>query len=129
MDSESVMQEHSQFYARFQSFWASPTGDRVAELIAPDAQVHFTGAGTISGEAYIDWMADLLASMPDIVVTPIDYAGSGELIYIFWKASATINDATCNWHGVDRFRVKDGMAIEEYVIFDSALLQGPAEQE
>jgi hypothetical protein len=27
------------------------------------------------------------------------------------------------WRGVDRFRIRHGMAIEEYVIFDTAALQ------
>ncbi len=126
MDSEALMDEHRQFYERFQSFWAAPTGARVAELIAPHAKIHFTGAGTMTGAAYVDWMADLLAGLPDLVVTPVDYAGSGELIYIFWRAAATINGAHRKYYGVDRFRIENGMAVEEHVIFDSATLQGPA---
>ena len=126
MDSETIAQEHRQFYERFQSFWAEPTGARVAELIAPHAQIHFTGAETMSGAAYVDWMTNLLAGLPDLVVTPVDYAGSGNLIYIFWRAAATINGAHRHYYGVDRFRIENRMAVEEHVIFDSATLQGPA---
>jgi len=56
----------------------------------------------------------------------VDYAGSGELIYIFWRAAATINGTHRKYYGVDRFRIESGMAVEEHVIFDSATLQGPA---
>lgn len=125
MSNESSAHEHREFYERFQSFWAAPSGGRVAELIAPHAKIHFTGAGTMSGAAYVDWMTNQLAALPDLVVTPVDFAGSGELIYIFWKAAATINGAHRQWYGVDRFRIERGMAVEEHVIFDSATLQGP----
>lgn len=119
----SLTPEHRDFYERFKSFWAAPTGARVAELIAPDATIHFTGAGTFSGTEYIDVMGQMLASMADMTVTPLDCAGDGERLYIFWEASAIIDGAPRTWVGVDRFRLANGLAIEEHVIFDSAVLQ------
>ena len=121
--STSLTREHRDFYERFKSFWAAPTGARVAELIAPDATIHFTGAGTFSGTDYIEVMGQMLASMIDMTVTPIDCAGAGDRLYIFWEASAMIDGALRTWVGVDRFRLANGMAIEEHVIFDSAVLQ------
>lgn len=124
MNNDTLSPEHRDFYARFCSFWAAPSGARVPEVIAPGASIHFTGMGTLSGTEYIDAMAGVLASMPDVVVTPIDCAGSGELLFIFWNSTATINGTKRSWYGVDRFRLKDGLAIEEHVIFDSAAMQG-----
>ncbi len=111
--------EHRDFYERFKSFWAAPTGARVAELIAPDATIHFTGAGTFSGAEYIDAMQ----GMVDMKVMPLDCAGNGDRLYISWEASAVIDGTRRTWLGVDRFRLANGMAIEEHVIFDSAALQ------
>ncbi|MBL8229592.1 MAG: nuclear transport factor 2 family protein [Bryobacterales bacterium] len=71
-------------------------------------------------------MSNLLAAQPDLVVTPVDYAGSGDLIYIFWNAASTIDGLRRKWYGVDRFRIENGMVVEEHVIFDSAALQRPA---
>lgn len=122
----SLTPEHQDFYERFRSFWASPTGPRVAELIAPDATISFTGAGTFSGAEYVDVMAGMLASMVDITVTPLDCAGHGDRLYIAWEASASIGGTRRTWLGVDRFRLANGMAIEEQVIFDSAALQSAA---
>jgi len=121
--NESLSQEHSEFFERFKSFWNAPSGPRVAELIAPDAQIHFSGQDTISGAQYIDVMAGLLESMEELKVTPVDCAGNGELLYIYWNSSAKIDGNTKHWLGVDRFRIVNGMAIEEHVIFDTALLQ------
>jgi SnoaL-like domain len=119
----SLTAEHRDFYERFKSFWAAPSGPRVAELIAPDAVIHFTGAGTMSGTAYAQWMGETLANMVDMTVTPIDCAGNGERLYIFWETSTVIGDTRRTWVGVDCFRLKDGMAVEEHVVFDSAMLQ------
>lgn len=118
----SLTPEHLDFYSRFKSFWAAPTGPRVAELIAPDATIHFTGAGTFSGAEYINVMQGMLDAMVDLKVTPLDCAGDGDRLYIFWETSAVINGEPRTYKGVDRFRLAAGMAIEEYVIFDSAVL-------
>lgn len=119
----SLSAGHADFYARFQSFWAAPTGARVAELIAPAATIHFSGVGSFTGAEYIDVMAGILGSMEKFVVTPLDCAGAGDLLYIFWQASARIGGEVRTWPGIDRMRIVDGMAIEEHVVFDSAVLQ------
>lgn len=119
----SLTPEHSDFYERFKSFWAVPTGPRVAELIAPGATIHFTGAGTFSGTEYIDVMQAMLDSMVELKVTPLDCAGNGDRLHISWETSALIHGERRTYLGMDRFRLVDGMAIEEHVIFDSAVLQ------
>lgn len=119
----SLTREHRDFFERFKSFWAAPAGPRVAELIAPNAIIHFTGAGTFSGAEYVNVMAGILDSLAEFEVTPLDCAGDGERLYIFWRASALIDGAKRAWLGIDRMRIANGMAIEEHVIFDSAVLQ------
>ena len=121
--AKSLTREHEEFYERFKSFWAAPSGSRVAELIAPHATIHFTGAGTFSGAEYINVMQGMLDSMVDMKVTPLDCAGNGDRLYIAWESSALIGGVQRTWLGVDRFRLANGMAIEEHVIFDSAVLQ------
>lgn len=122
MSEANLTDEHRDFYRRFQSFWAEPSGSRVPELIAPEATIHFTGAGLMTGADYEKWMSDTLPTMEDMTVTPLDCAGNGNMLYIAWEASAVIYGSRRTYRGVDRFRLKDGMAIEEHVIFDSAVL-------
>lgn len=121
--SDALTAEHRDFYERFRSFWAAPSGARVAELIAPDATIHFSGAGTFSGADYVNVMAGMLETMVDLKVTPLDCAGNGDRLYIAWETSAVIGGTRRTYLGVDRFLIRDGMAIEEYVIFDTAVLQ------
>lgn len=122
MSDTGLSAEHRDFYERFQSFWAAPSGQRVAELIAPDAKIHFTGAGLMSGSEYARWMGETLAAMENMTVTPLDCAGNGEILYIAWETAVDIHGSRRTYLGVDRFRIQNGMAVEEYVIFDSAVL-------
>lgn len=95
----------------------------MAELIAPDARIHFTGQAMMSGSDYIEFMSGMLAAFPGMTVRPLDCAGHGELLYIAWETSSIIHGQQRNFLGVDRFRIRNGMAIEEHIIFDSAVLQ------
>ncbi len=121
--ASNLTPEHQDFYRRFQSFWAAPSGPRVAELIAPHAVIDFTGAGRFSGAEYVEVMAGMLAAMVDLVVTPLDCAGNGDRLYIAWETAVTIGGQRRTYLGIDRFRIVDGMAVEEQVVFDSAVLQ------
>lgn len=121
-DGSGLSAEHLDFYERFKSFWDAPTGERVAEIIAPDAQITFSGQGTFTGAEYIEVMGGMLDVMEGLEVTPLDCAGNGELLYIYWRTSALIDGERREYNGVDRFRIRDGMAVEEHVVFDTAVL-------
>ncbi|MGY6251400.1 nuclear transport factor 2 family protein [Bosea thiooxidans] len=119
----SLTAEHLDFYERFKSFWAAPSGVRVAEIIAPDAKIHFTGQAAMSGTDYSDYMSAMLDAFPGMKVTPIDCAGNGDMLYIAWETSSLIHGKQRTFLGVDRFRIVAGMAVEEHIVFDSAVLQ------
>lgn len=123
MTSTSLSPEHREFYERFQSFWADPSGARVAEIISPDAKIHFTGNPAMSGSDYIGYMDGMLAAFPGMTVIPLDCAGCGDMLYIAWETSSVIHGQKRKFLGVDRFRIVDGMAVEEHIVFDSAVLQ------
>jgi SnoaL-like domain len=122
MADTSIKPEHQEFYERFQSFWAAPSGPRVAEIIAPEAKIYFTGNPAMSGKDYVAYMDGMLTAFPGMTVTPLDYAGSGEMLYIAWETSSVIHGKPRKFKGVDRFRIVNGMAVEEHIIFDSAVL-------
>ena len=123
MTDATLTPEHRDFYERFKSFWATPSGSRVAEIIMHDAKIHFTGQATMSGTDYIDYMNGMLAAFPGMTVTPLDCAGHGDMLYIAWETSSVIHGKQRKFLGVDRFRIVNGMAVEEHIIFDSSVLR------
>lgn len=114
--------EHKEFYAWFQSFWANPSGARVAERFPPDAKIHFTGQAPMSGRDYINYMDGMLAAFPGMKVTPLDCAGNGDMLYIAWETSSVVHGKPRKFLGVDRFRIVGGKAVEEHIVFDSAVM-------
>ncbi len=123
MPTPSLSPEHKDFYEWFKSFWAAPSGRRVAERFSPNAKIHFTGQATMSASDYTNFMDGMLAAFPGMTVTPLDCAGSGDMLYIAWETSSVIHGKQRKFMGVDRFRIVDGMAVEEHIIFDSAVLR------
>ena len=123
ISATTLTAEHRDFYERFNSFWAAPSGPRVAEIITPDARIHFTGAGKFSGAEYIDQMQGMLDANPEMKVTALDCAGNGDRLFIYWETSNIVDGKLITFNGVDCFRLADGMAIEEHIVFDSAALQ------
>lgn len=121
---EEPSEEMQDFLRRFRSFWANPSGARIRELLVPDAQVHFAGQGLVSGEGYVELMDALLEGVESIRVEVMDYAQRGDRLFLYWKATRLAGGKQVEWHGVDRFRIEDGMAVEEQVIFDTGVLGG-----
>lgn len=118
--SRSDLSEANQnFLRRFEDFWSAPSGARIRELFSPEALIHFAGYGTVSGETYVELMDSMLGGVDSIAVTVIDYAERDDRLFIFWHATQLQNGKQLSWHGVDRFRIEAGMAIEEQVIFDT----------
>lgn len=117
-----LTEEKRDFLQRFESFWAAPSGAGVREMFKPDAQVHFAGQGALSGEGYVGLMDALLAGVETIQVDVVDYAERGDRLFIFWHATRLADGKQVSWHGVDRFRIEKGMAVEEQVIFDTQVL-------
>ena len=70
-------------------------------------------------------MAGMLATFPDMTVTPLDCAGNGDMLYIAWETASEIHGQQRKFLGVDRFRIVDGLAVEEHIVFNSAVLTPP----
>lgn len=111
------------FVERFKAFWAAPDGARVPDLIAPDAVVHWPGTEPMSGATYPAHMDAMLKLVPGMTLTVVDHARADDLLFIFWRAQVTIGERSLDWTGVDRFRLRNGRAIEEFITFDTQPLR------
>jgi predicted SnoaL-like aldol condensation-catalyzing enzyme len=70
----------------------------------------------MSGTDYIHYMTGMLATFPGMTVTPLNCAGNGNMLFIAWETSSTIYGKQRKFLGVDRFRIVDGMAVEEHIM-------------
>lgn len=121
-----VESSRNDFAARFASFWTAPSGSRLAELFRSDAVIHWPGAPPMSVGSYVAHMDAMLAAWPDLQVDVSEFATRDAVVFISWEARATVQGRPLQWMGVDRFRLRAGMAIEEHVVFDRLALREPS---
>jgi steroid delta-isomerase-like uncharacterized protein len=111
------------FVARFKRFWAAPDPAKVPELVAEDAIAYWPGFPPVSGADYPDHIALLLSLVRDRVTEVDAHAVAGAYVFLSWRSRGVINDRPVEWRGIDRFRLRDGKAIEILVAFDTAALR------
>lgn len=107
------------FVERFRQVWAKPRPDAFATLVTPDAVAAWPGAEPIRGLDYPEHIAGLLAVAPDLRLEVTEHASAAEVTFISWQASATVNGYPLEWTGIDRFRVRNGRAVEVLVSYDT----------
>lgn len=62
--------------------------------------------------------AAFLAAVPDLHVVPTRWAETADGVLIEWVNTGTANGVPIEIHGVDRFTLRDGKAVEGYSYFD-----------
>lgn len=87
----------------------------------------------MSGAVYPAHMDAMLKLVPGMTLEVVDHAQADDVLFIFWRAQVAIDDRPLGWTGVDRFRLRNGRAIEEFITFDTqplrdALAAVPARQ-
>ncbi|MGH2962004.1 MAG: nuclear transport factor 2 family protein [Solirubrobacterales bacterium] len=111
------------FVDRFDCFWSNPDPDTAAELVAADAVANWPGVEPIRGSEHPEHIARILALIPDLRLEVIEHAEAGELVFISWRARGTVGGEPLEWTGIDRFRVRDGRAVDALVAYDIQPLQ------
>ena len=75
--------------------------------------------------------AQLLATLPDLSGRVHRWSADDQAIYIDFSLSATLGRERFEWEAIDRFRLRDGLAIERVSYFDplplvAAVLRHPS---
>lgn len=109
------------FVRRFEEFWAAPSRERLAAVIAPDARLVAPMTPTTHN---LDdgWQsfAQLLELMPGLSTTVHRWGATADGVLIEFSMSGTAGGAPISWEVVDRFTLRpDGLATERITYFDS----------
>lgn len=111
------------FAERFISFWAAPSGARLAELFCREAVIRWPGEPQMSLTAYMTHMDAMLTALPDLRIKVEDHAGRRDVVFISWRAQASFDAHLRQWTGIDKFRLRNDLAVEEDVVFDRATVR------
>lgn len=122
------------FVDTFIAFWEAPA-ERLAlfrDIASPDIVLRAPGLRSTRGiDAGIAAFERTLAAMPDLTARVHRVASSDDgALFIEMTFSATLGRRRVEWRNVDRFVLRDGLAVERVAFFDRsrvrrALLSSP----
>ncbi|HMC69323.1 MAG TPA: nuclear transport factor 2 family protein [Mycobacteriales bacterium] len=109
-----------EFVRRFEAAWAARDPALLQALFHPDAVVRQPPVREpFRGDQVADYFTQVFAGIPGLRLTPVAWAARGDVVMIEWEITAPLGDDTVSWQGVDRFRLRDALAIDESVYYDS----------
>lgn len=112
---------HADWVAAFEERWADARAnlDRFMDILGPDIVLSAPGLKTTRGRAAgRDAFAKTFVALPDITGTVHRWSAAGDVLFIEMTFSATIGRRKVDWHDVDRFLFRDGVAVERVAYFD-----------
>ena len=120
--SETAIETRSaeQFVTAFADAWAKPTPDGLAALLHPQVRLVAPLSRPVTGrEAARAEFARLLGLLPDLHARVHRWGANGATIFIEFTLHASAGGRPFQWDVVDRFSVRDGLALERVSYFDS----------
>jgi hypothetical protein len=106
----------------FAEFWAEPDLTYLPSIITDDVVGYWPGGRTVRGaQQYMQALEELLGLLPDLYLEVPEHTMNtdGEFGFSRWVMHATGANGPFELVGMDRTRVRDGLACENYVLFDS----------
>ncbi|MGA0602237.1 nuclear transport factor 2 family protein [Caulobacter sp. KR2-114] len=105
---------------RFAAQWAKVDPDALRELMHADTRnliPPMREAG--NRETVVALFRGVLDQLPDLRISVIRWAPTGDAVMIEWRASATLAGRPLSWTGVDRFNIRGDRMYEGAVYWDT----------
>lgn len=105
---------------RFAAQWARVDADALRELMHADTRnliPPMREAG--DREAVVELFRGVIAQLPDLRISVIRWAPTGDAVMIEWRATATLAGRPLSWTGVDRFNIRGDRMYEGQVYWDT----------
>ena len=118
------MNEARRFVERYVAAWASREPGIMRPLWHPDGELHHPAlSAPIPGSLVAANNDNTKRAFPDFEWSLLDWAASGQVVFLHWRNRATIRGTRHEWTGVDRMELRDGRIVREDVYFDTIPLR------
>lgn len=123
VDRDCTLERHrgtdTAFARAFERAWAEPTPERLVALLHPEVTLHQPTAPPIRGrEAALADFRRLFRWLPGLHGVVERSSSDGDQVFIEHRLRAPIGRGGFELPAVDRFVLRDGLAIERIVYFD-----------
>lgn len=117
-------QDVQEFVTRFAAAWASRDGEAFLALWHPDGLLQSPLYDRPVRGKEFGRLTDLVReAAPDLVWQLLDWTSRGDVVVIEWQTTRMIGGRRFDTRGVDKFRLRDGLIVEERVYTDTAPLR------
>lgn len=111
--------EAAEYVQRFATAWSQCDPDALVALLAEDVvliqpMMPATSGRTAAREAF----ARLFALVPDLRATVHRWGAGEDAVFIEFTLSGTFGGRELSWPAVDRFQLRDGLAVKRVSYFD-----------
>jgi hypothetical protein len=123
-DNESLKEcGPAHYIAVFQRFWQTKDPCEVADILAHDARVPWSGLPEVAGPDYPELLRRTSTELiPDMAIETISHAHADNEVFIRWRAPGTVNGVFRQWTGVDHVLFSANEVTRIDAIFDTAAL-------
>lgn len=120
------MSDVERFMQVYEEIWPHFDADRLEqfEMVHPEATIHHSGMERpIRGDEEPDYVRGIKALMPDISLETRNWAARGDVIFVEYAMTATVNGTQLAWDGIGRFVLREGRVIDAIGRWDPAEIQ------
>ena len=120
------MPDVERFMRVYEETWPRFDADRLErfEMVHPDARIDHSGMERpIRGDEEPDYVRGIKALMPDISLETRNWAARGDIVFIEYEMTATVNGEPLSWNGIGRFKLREGRVIDAIGRWDTAEIQ------
>ncbi len=108
------------FVAEFGAAWAAWDAAAFSKLWDPQGVLHTPVANApVPADKHEAMIALEKQMLPDFKWRADHWARNGDVVFIAWTCTATINERKVEWSGTDIFVMRDGKIVEEVVHQDT----------
>lgn len=119
-----IDQDVQEFVTRFAAAWASRDGEAFLALWHPDGLLQSPLYDRpVRGKEFGRLTELVREAAPDLVWQLLDWTSRGDVVVIEWQTTRMIAGRRLDTRGVDKFRLRDGLIVEERVYTDTAPLR------
>ena len=114
------MSNAERFVELFTERWREVNPSRFLDLFHPEGRFRHPGSTRmVSRNETPKYWARVKSLIPDIRLEPKAWAAKGDLVFIEWRASGTLQGEALEWEGVTRFILRGDRAVEGAAYFDT----------
>lgn len=117
-------QDIQEFVTRFAAAWAARDGEAFLAMWHPHGLLHSPLYDRAVRGKEFGRLTDLAReAAPDLVWQLLDWTSRGDVVVIEWQTTRLVAGRRLDTRGVDKFRLREGLIVEECVYTDTAPLR------